>query len=341
MTEHSYQFYTAEDFILPYVSFNKRIELIVSGITPENREKVVEKLTTSYGKNVAVKDANGNAISVDLIGVLADKIFVDAVDLVKRERFDFSDLEEIMKKLRGEGGCEWDRAQTHKSIRINLIEEAYELVEGIDKESAEMMLEETGDVMLQAIFHSEIAEESEEFSIIDMFTRLCRKLLDRHTHIFGENHANNAEEALAFWTEAKKKEKGYSSFTDQMERVPNNFPALLYAEKIQKIAKKSGFDWNDVEGAVEKAKEELDELLSADKEHKTEEGGDLLFAVVNVLRFFKVEPEIALREANAKFLKRYKVVEELATKDGKDMKDYTLQELDAFWDIAKEQEKQN
>jgi tetrapyrrole methylase family protein/MazG family protein len=172
-----------------------------------------------------------------------------------------------------------------------------------------------------------------------MLTALCRKLLDRHTHIFGENHADTPEEALVFWAEAKKKEKKYTSNTDAMSRVPKNFPALLYAEKVQKIAKKCGFDWDNVDGAVDKVREELDELLTASPEDRHEEAGDLLFAVCNVLRFYKIDNEMALHDANRKFVERFKVVEELATRDGKEMTDYTLQQLDEFWNEAKRQGK--
>ena len=142
-----------------------------------------------------------------------------------------------------------------------------------------------------------------------------------------------------YWAEAKKKEKKYTSNTDAMGRVPKNFPALLYAEKVQKIAKKCGFDWDTVDGAVDKVKEELDELLTATPDHRHEEAGDLLFAVCNVLRFFKIDNEMALHDASMKFVRRFQVVEELATKDGKSMSDYTLQQLDEFWNEAKRQGK--
>ena len=260
-------------------------------------------------------------------------------ELKERKRFDLGDLEEIMKRLRADDGCEWDKIQTHNSIRINLIEEAYELLEALDQNNRDMMLEECGDVLLQAVFHTQIAEDEKDFTWGDMITALCRKLLDRHTHIFGENHADTPEEALMYWAEAKKKEKKYTSNTDAMGRVPKNFPSLLYAEKVQKIAKKCGFDWDTVDGAVDKVKEELDELLTATPDHRHEEAGDLLFAVCNVLRFFKIDNEMALHDASMKFVRRFQVVEELATKDGKSMSDYTLQQLDEFWNEAKRQGK--
>ncbi len=334
----SYQVYIAQDFAPSYVLVNKRIPCIVKAENKDECDLVKDKIISAYGENKTVvfsydgKEVSAKAADLDLF----DEVYLPPeVELKERKRFDLGDLEEIMKRLRADDGCEWDKIQTHESIRINLIEEAYELLEGLDAKDNGMILEECGDVLLQAVFHTQIAEDEGQFSWTDMLTALCRKLLDRHTHIFGENHADTPEEALVFWAEAKKKEKKYTSNADAMSRVPKNFPALLYAEKIQKIAKKCGFDWDDVDGAVDKVREELDELLSAKPEDKHEEAGDLLFAVCNVLRFFKIDNEMALHDANLKFFERFKIVEELATKDGKAMNDYTLAELDLFWDEAK------
>lgn len=338
----SYQCFDAEDFVF-ISSVNKRVPLILRGVDSLLLNAVKRHIADLYGEGktvyiFATMDGDGIPCLVDDIQKGFDYGILLEERLTERKRFDFSDLVEIMKRLRADDGCEWDKAQTHESIRINLIEEAYELVEAIDCKNADMMLEETGDVLLQSVFHTEIAESEGDFNFTDMLTALCRKLLDRHTHIFGENHANNAEEALAFWTAAKKKEKHYENLSDAMNRVPKNLPALLYAEKIQKIAKKGGFDWDDVQGPADKVGEELGELLNAPKETRTEEAGDLLFAVCNVLRYYKIDPEMALHGANIKFYNRFKTVEALATKDGKQMTDYTLDELDEFWAQAKQKE---
>lgn len=338
----SYQHYIPADFTPTYVLVNKRIPCLVKVEDRADCEGVKNKVVSCYGKDKSVAfsldGVEGKTTAENL--AIFDEIYLDKeVDLKDRKRFDLGDLEEIMKRLRADDGCEWDKIQTHNSIRINLIEEAYELLEGLDNNDKDMMLEECGDVLLQAVFHTQIAEDEGDFNWTDMLTALCRKLLDRHTHIFGENHADTPEEALVFWTEAKKKEKKYTSNTDAMSRVPKNFPALLYAEKVQKIAKKCGFDWDTVDGAVDKVREELDELLSASPEDRHEEAGDLLFAVCNVLRFYKIDNEMALHDANRKFVERFKVVEELATRDGKEMTDYTLQQLDEFWNEAKRQGK--
>lgn len=336
----SYQRYIAADF-LSTVFFNKRIPLVIDGIDFDNVDSIKAKLAEVYGEVELTVEKDGEDKSSTIADLTGDEdaIIAPAVSLVECKRFDFSDLEQIMHRLRADDGCEWDRAQTHESIRINLIEEAYELVDAIDQKDVAAMKEECGDVLMQAVFHAEIAQKNGEFNYMDMVTGLCRKLIDRHTHIFGSNHASNADEALVFWEAAKKKEKHYASASDQMDRVPKNLPALLFAEKIQKYAKKVGFDWDDVEGAYQKIAEETEELRCADSAHRTEEGGDLLFAVVNALRFYKVEPELALREANKKFMRRFSAVESEVKSSGREMTDCTLDELDASWNKVKDREK--
>lgn len=341
--DRSVQIYVPRDFTLSAVAVNKRIPLEIRDVSAAEMPDVREKLREVYGGEKIVLVTRCGEEKEIIVDALSDEpcdaVFADAETLTEHGRFDFSDLREIMARLRGEGGCEWDRAQTHESIRINLIEEAYELVEAIDCKNRDMMLEESGDVLMQAVFHTQIASEEGDFGYGDMLTALCRKLLDRHTHIFGENHADNADQALNFWNEAKKKEKKYKSSTDAMERVPKNLPALLYAEKIQKIASKCGFDWQTAEPAADKVGEELGEFMASDRDHRVEEGGDLLFAAVNVLRLCKIEPETALREANRKFLRRFAEVERRVAASGRDMKDCTLEDLDAVWDEVKRDER--
>lgn len=335
----SCQRYIVADF-LATTFFNKRIALVVDDIKKDDVEAIKTKLLDAYGdvKLTVEKDGADIDATVSTLPEDFDVLMIEPISFTECKRFDFSDLEQIMHRLRADDGCEWDRAQTHESIRINLIEEAYELVEAIDLKNPEMMKEECGDILMQAVFHAEIAQKNGEFDYIDMISGLCRKLIDRHTHIFGANHANNANEALVFWEEAKKKEKKYTSVSDEMDRIPKNLPSLLYAEKLQKKAKKVGFDWDDVSCAYDKVAEEAEELKQADKEHKTEEAGDLLFAVVNVLRFYKIDPEMALREANKKFYRRFKAVEETIKAQGREMKDCTLEEMDRVWNEVKHRE---
>ncbi len=336
----SYQRYTVADF-LSTTFFNKRIALVVDGISIDDIAPVKEKLLDTYGDVALVIECDGKEreATVSTLDGDIDVLIIEPLSLTECKRFDFSDLEQIMYRLRADDGCEWDRAQTHESIRINLIEEAYELVEAIDAKDAEMMKEECGDILMQAVFHAEIAKKNGEFNYVDMVSGLCRKLIDRHTHIFGANHADNADQALVFWEEAKKKEKKYQSTSDAMNRVPKNLPSLLYAEKIQKLAKKVGFDWSDVECAYDKVAEETQELKEADSAHRAEEAGDLLFAVVTVLRFYKIDPEMALHEANNKFFRRFCAVEKAIKDSGREMKDCTLDEMDAVWNEVKRQEK--
>lgn len=335
----SCQRYIVADF-LATTFFNKRIALVVDGIKPQDVQKVNAKLLDAYGDVKVCVEVDGQDVytTVEKLPCEFDVLMIEPMSLTECKRFDFSDLEQIMHRLRADDGCEWDRAQTHESIRINLIEEAYELVEAIDMKNAEMMKEECGDILMQAVFHAEIAQKNGEFDYIDMISGLCRKLIDRHTHIFGANHANNADEALVFWEEAKKKEKHYTSASDEMDRIPKNLPSLLYAEKLQKKAKKVGFDWDDVSCAYDKVAEESEELKRASPEHRAEEAGDLLFAVVNVLRFYKIDPEMALHEANNKFFRRFKAVEDTIKARGKEMKDCTLEEMDAVWNEVKKKE---
>lgn len=180
---------------------------MIDGIQKDNADDIKSKLFDVYGdiRLIVEKDGEDKSVFVSQIDGGEDVIIAPSVALADCKRFDFSDLEQIMHRLRADDGCEWDRAQTHESIRINLIEEAYELVDAIDKKDVAAMKEECGDVLMQAVFHAEIAQKEGDFDYMDMITGLCRKLIDRHTHIFGCNHASNADEALVFWEAAKRK----------------------------------------------------------------------------------------------------------------------------------------
>ena len=256
-------------------------------------------------------------------------------DYLKKHRYNFADVIEMLYRLRGENGCPWDRAQTHESIRSNLIEEAYELVEAINNKDVDNMIEETGDVLLQAVFHSVIAEDCGEYDAHDVATALCKKLIGRHEHVFGDVVAKTAEEGLAAWDRAKGKEKHYSSFTDKMDKTSASLPALMRAYKIQKTAAKAGMDFDSAESAAEKLREEIGEFLSAPAEERENEGGDVLFAAVNVLRALGVEPEVGLVAATEKFCKRFAYVESRCEKP---MNEYSAQELDALWREAKNED---
>ncbi|MDR3294181.1 MAG: MazG family protein [Clostridiales bacterium] len=232
-------------------------------------------------------------------------LIVPPSDYLSNKVHDMSDLYLIMKRLRAPDGCKWDAAQTHKSIAINAIEEAYELADAIDRDEPAFILEESGDVLLQAVFHAIIAEDENEFSLYEMITALCEKLLSRHTHIFGDDKAANAAEALAVWEKAKKKEKKYKNHTDKMHSVPISFPAVLRAEKVQKTAEKSGIGASDTEDAGERLKASVSEFLRAGDDEAYAAAGRLLFAATDAVRKRGIEGESALREAVNAFIETF------------------------------------
>lgn len=261
------------------------------------------------------------------------------VDFQYKDSYDVRDLEEIVRILRAPGGCPWDAEQTHESIRRNFLEEAYEVAEAIDQQSTEHLQEELGDVLLQVVFHTSIEEEEGRFNLDDVANGVCQKLIFRHPHVFGDVTVSSTGEILANWEELKKKEKGQATQADAVDAVARSLPALWRAEKVQKKAAKVGFDWDIVDGAVDKLSEELDEVKQAINGHgdPAEELGDLLFAAVNVARFLKVDPEDALQAACDKFAARFRRVEEAVTAQGKQMEEMSLTELDDIWNAIKHQ----
>ena len=251
-----------------------------------------------------------------------------------------SDLAEIVRILRAPGGCPWDREQDHRSIRRDLLEEAYEVAEAIDEEDPEHLKEELGDLLLQVVMHARMEEEEGRTDLNGVADGICKKLIYRHPHVFGDVTVTGSGEVLANWDELKKKEKHQTTAADSVDAVARSLPGLWRAEKIQKKAAKVGFDWDGVDGAMEKLREETGELETAIAEgsNVSEELGDLLFAAVNVARFVKTDPEAALSAACDKFARRFRAVEEAAAAQGKDLSAMTLAEMDALWDAVKAQE---
>jgi len=264
---------------------------------------------------------------------------VIVLDYIKKDSYGFNDLVEIMKILRSPEGCPWDREQDHKSIRQNFIEETYEAIEAIDTEDSELLKEELGDVLLQVVFHSEIEQSQGGFNIDDVCDGVCKKLIVRHPHVFGDVVAETSDKVLTNWDNIKMKTKSQKTQSDAIDSVAKSLPALMRSTKVQQKASKVGFDWDDVNGAMEKVSEELSELKeavkSSDKENIHEELGDLLFAVVNVSRFLKEDSEKALYDACDKFAKRFRNVEELASEKNINMKEAGIEVLDELWDEAK------
>ena len=262
-----------------------------------------------------------------------------AEEFVLKDKYNMDDLVAIIKVLRAPGGCPWDREQTHESIKKNFIEETYEVVEAINKNSADMLREELGDVLLQIVLHTEMESEKGSFTFDDVANDIVQKLVVRHPHVFGDVVANDTAEALNSWDAAKLKSKGQKSQTESMLSVPREFPALMRAQKIQHKAAKIGFDWDNVSGAVDKLYEEIDELKTAMDQGKKadieEEFGDVLFSCVNIARFIDVDSEEALTAASDKFMSRFSLVEQMANKQGIDMKNSSIQELDMLWNKAK------
>lgn len=262
-----------------------------------------------------------------------------AEEFVLKDKYNMDDLVAIIKVLRAPGGCPWDREQTHESIKKNFIEETYEVVEAINKQSTDMLREELGDVLLQIVLHSEMESENGNFTFDDVVNDIVQKLVVRHPHVFGEVVANNTAEALNSWDAVKLKTKGQKNQTESMLSVPRELPALMRAQKIQHKAAKIGFDWDNVGGAVDKLYEEIDELKTAMEQGKRldieDEFGDVLFSCVNIARFIDVGSEEALTASTDKFMSRFSLVEQMASEQGIDMKSSSIEELDRLWDKAK------
>ena len=258
------------------------------------------------------------------------------IEISKNRVYNVNNLLRIVKILRGPDGCPWDKKQTHHSIRQNVIEEAYEVVDAIDNDDVDNLVEELGDLLFQVIFHSELGSEEGYFNFNDVINKLCTKMYFRHPHVFGDVKADNAEEALASWENSKQKEKNLATYTDNLKNVPKALSTLSRSYKIQKRAAEVGFDWPDSEGAIEKIKEELQEFIEEYKnsniENMEEEFGDLLFALVNFARFEKINPDIALNKTINKFINRFEYIEKNSTKDLKQM---TLKEMDELWEESK------
>jgi tetrapyrrole methylase family protein/MazG family protein len=262
-----------------------------------------------------------------------------AVNFEIKERYNIDDLISIVTALRAPDGCPWDREQTHESIKQNFIEETYEVIEAINKKDTEGLKEELGDVLLQVALHAEMEREKGTFDFDDIANDIVQKLVIRHPHVFGDVVAKNTAEALDSWDSVKLKTKGMKSQSESMLKVPREFPALMRAQKIQHKAAKVGFDWDNVDGAVDKLYEEINELKLAmfhnERSEIEDEFGDVLFSCVNIARFLNVDSEEALTNATDKFLSRFIEVERMANEQGIDMKCASIAELDALWDEAK------
>lgn len=264
-------------------------------------------------------------------------------DFELKDRYDLNDFRRLVAVLRAPGGCPWDAAQTHESIRRCALEETYELCHAIDTGDNENLKEELGDVLLQVLLHSRMEEEAGRFDLDDVADAACKKLIFRHPHVFGSAAAASGKEALDVWDAAKRTEKGQKTTAEAMASVPENLPALWRAEKMQSKAAKAGFEWPDVGCAVDKLREETEELAAAvaegDADHIAEELGDTLFAAVKVGRFCGADPEAALHRCCEKFLRRFSATEAVCAQHGENMAELPISELERRYREAKNSEK--
>ncbi|MCA1057267.1 nucleoside triphosphate pyrophosphohydrolase [Rossellomorea aquimaris] len=281
-------------------------------------------------------------VELDRVANLSNltSLYVPAVKDMASTFKQYGTLREIISTLRGPDGCPWDKEQTHQSLKKYLIEETYELLEAIDEDDIDHMVEELGDVLLQVMLHAQIGEDEGMFNMEEVIETLASKMVRRHPHVFGSVEVENTDQVMTNWEQIKKREKGGSDArTPMLKNTDKGMPALIKAYEYQKKAAKVGFDWPDAKGAWDKVWEELKEF-EKEVENNSEndikkEFGDILFALVNVARFYKIFPEEALAMTNAKFYQRFSYVEEKVHESRKAFDEFTLEELDAFWDEAK------
>ena len=262
----------------------------------------------------------------------------------QKENYTIQDLQEIVKLLRSPDGCPWDKEQNHTSIRNDFLEEAYEAVEAIDLLDMAMMREELGDVLLQVVFHCTLAEEEQAFDFNAVCDEICKKLIIRHPHVFGNVIAKDTETVLNNWDSIKKETKHQETYTDTLNAVAKSLPALSRAQKVGKRAGKAGMDFRTAQDAFSCIQSEHDELKEAiqsgNQERIEEEFGDLLFSCVNTARHLGLDAEQALSKATEKFIQRFQMTEQLVTESGRNMPDLPIEELDIYWNQAKDS-KQN
>lgn len=245
---------------------------------------------------------------------------------------EFDGLVAIIARLRGPGGCPWDREQTHSSLKGNLTEEAYEVLEAIDKGDMQDLCEELGDLLLQVVLHAQIASDDGDFEIGDVIRSISKKLIRRHPHVFGDAEATDAKQVIAHW-ETLKREEGKGSL---LSGLPRDMPSLSYAQAAQRRVARVGFDWKEVKDVVHKLAEEVAEFEAAEvHQRKVEEFGDILFTLANVARRLGIDLEAALRGANQRFYERFCYMEEMCKERGISLAQLSLEEMDALWEEAK------
>jgi tetrapyrrole methylase family protein / MazG family protein len=309
---------------------------LVVGADAQQAGAVLETLLQYYSTShlVTIIDAEGLARLL----ALGDVIGFRHMYLPPAEATDtpqsFDTLRYLVARLRGPGGCPWDREQTHASLRPYLVEEAYEALEALDEQDSLKLREELGDLLLQVMLHSQLAYESGRFSVDDVVESISLKLIRRHPHVFGQVEVSSSQEVLQNWDAIKKNEGKSPSL---LASVPRGMPALAYAQSLQKRAARTGFDWPSIDGALEKVHEEIQELQEPGA-NRAAEFGDLLFALVNVARWIDIDAEEALRQACRRFFQRFSWMEAACARQGVEMGSLSLAQLDLLWEEAKLQE---
>ncbi len=319
------------------------LPLVIRDIPPDGLGAVQRALRRHFPPSHPVKvHAQGRVHQIALDGLTGQKwgeyridLFLPPLAQASPGRWPLDPLVDVMARLRAPDGCPWDREQTHESLRRYMLEEAYEAVEAIDEGDPGHLCEELGDVLLQVVFHAQIAREAGRFDMRDVIAGITEKLIRRHPHVFGDAAAETAEEVTRRWDAIKQAERGGQRAESVVSGVSRALPALSRACELQKRAAAVGFDWDDARGPAEKVREELDEVLAAGPDDRESEVGDLLFAAVNLARKLKVDPEVALTRANAKFEKRFRYVEERLAAKGLHPADVGLSEMDALWEEGK------
>lgn len=333
--------YTAQELLL--TNHIMPVPTIVTGIFDKFIAGEVQlKLQQVFDYDNEITLSSGNAIKrialCDLSKQRCDAqttIYVLPRELKTRQAFEYYDCADILAILRGENGCPWDREQTHKSIVKNVIEEAYELANALQNDDVPNIVEELGDLLMQVLFHIEIGAENGEFEPSSVYTALCRKLIDRHPHVFGDVKANNSTESLDVWNKQKLKEHKIKGTAQNVLDVPTYMSALMRSQKIQSRAAKGGYEFDELQAVIDKVGEELNEFMSADDASRQMEGGDLLFAVVNLLRLKGIDSETALLTSTDKFVRRVVECERILEERGQALKDLPLEQFDAIWAEAK------
>lgn len=295
---------------------------------------LVKIVTAAGSSEEVIKEVPLYELDHDLALTNLTSVYVPAVTDEEILYPTFPKLKEIIATLRGPNGCPWDKKQTHQSLKKYLIEEAYELIEAIEEDDIDHMIEELGDVLLQVMLHAQIGEDEGYFSIHDIIDGLSKKMVFRHPHVFGEKAAEDVNEALRNWDEMKQQEKGEKTLS-LLEGVPKSYPAILRAEELQKRAAKVGFDWENTQPMWDKVFEEIKEFqLEAENnnDNRIIEFGDIIFAFINIARYYQINPEEALNRTNTKFTNRFSYIEKNL---GKNLEEASLEEMDRFWEEAK------